>query len=84
MTESQKQQILVGMNCPCCGGSGVSKAFRSIIRSRFSETGAYRLNGTSPSIPTCLNNRLSSAGKSLRMLQRLSTLLGRQTPGVFV
>ena len=24
MTESQKQQILVAMNCPCCGGSGVS------------------------------------------------------------
>ena len=24
MTESQKQQILVAMNCPCCGGSGMS------------------------------------------------------------
>ena len=24
MTEAQKQQILVAMNCPCCGGSGMS------------------------------------------------------------
>jgi hypothetical protein len=24
MTEEQKQQILVSMSCPCCGGSGMS------------------------------------------------------------
>ena len=24
MTEEQKQQVLVAMSCPCCGGSGVS------------------------------------------------------------
>ncbi len=24
MTESQKQQILVALSCPCCGGSGMS------------------------------------------------------------
>ena len=24
LTEAQKQQILVAMNCPCCGGSGMS------------------------------------------------------------
>ncbi|MEC7491030.1 MAG: hypothetical protein VYA17_15745 [Pseudomonadota bacterium] len=24
MTDAQKQQILVAMNCPCCGGSGMS------------------------------------------------------------
>ena len=24
MTETQKQQILVAMSCPCCGGSGMS------------------------------------------------------------
>ena len=24
MTEAQKQQILVALACPCCGGSGMS------------------------------------------------------------
>lgn len=24
MTEEQKQQVLVAMSCPCCGGSGMS------------------------------------------------------------
>ena len=24
MTETQKQQILVALSCPCCGGSGMS------------------------------------------------------------
>jgi hypothetical protein len=24
MTEEQKQQILVSLSCPCCGGGGVS------------------------------------------------------------
>ncbi|MEE2996633.1 MAG: hypothetical protein VX700_05760 [Pseudomonadota bacterium] len=24
MTETQKQEILVAMSCPCCGGSGMS------------------------------------------------------------
>jgi len=24
MTEEQKQQILVAMSCPCCGGGGMS------------------------------------------------------------
>ena len=24
MTEEQKQQVLVAMSCPCCGGSGIS------------------------------------------------------------
>ena len=24
MTEIQKQEILVAMSCPCCGGSGMS------------------------------------------------------------
>jgi hypothetical protein len=24
MTEAQKQQVLVAMSCPCCGGSGMS------------------------------------------------------------
>ena len=24
MTEEQKQQILVSLSCPCCGGSGMS------------------------------------------------------------
>ena len=24
LTEEQKQQILVSMSCPCCGGGGVS------------------------------------------------------------
>jgi len=24
MTASQKQQILVALSCPCCGGSGMS------------------------------------------------------------
>ena len=24
MTEEQKQQILVAMSCPCCGGCGMS------------------------------------------------------------
>ena len=24
MSETQKQQILVAMSCPCCGGSGMS------------------------------------------------------------
>ena len=24
MTETQKQQILVALSCPCCGGTGMS------------------------------------------------------------
>ncbi|MDA0661700.1 MAG: hypothetical protein O3B08_02535 [Proteobacteria bacterium] len=24
MTEEQKQQVLVAMSCPCCGGGGMS------------------------------------------------------------
>ena len=24
MTETQKQQILVALSCPCCGGAGMS------------------------------------------------------------
>ena len=24
MTEEQKQQVLVAMSCPCCGGSGMA------------------------------------------------------------
>ena len=28
LTEEQKQQILVSMSCPCCGGSGVSLSIK--------------------------------------------------------
>jgi hypothetical protein len=28
LTEEQKQQILVSMSCPCCGGGGVSLSIR--------------------------------------------------------
>ena len=28
LTEEQKQQILVAMQCPCCGASGVSLSIR--------------------------------------------------------
>ncbi len=28
LDEEQKQAILVGMNCPCCGGGGMSFSFR--------------------------------------------------------
>jgi hypothetical protein len=28
LTEEQKQQILVSMSCPCCGGGGVSLSIK--------------------------------------------------------
>jgi hypothetical protein len=28
LTEEQKQQILIAMQCPCCGSSGVSLSIR--------------------------------------------------------
>jgi hypothetical protein len=28
LTEEQKQQILVAMQCPCCGSGGVSLSFK--------------------------------------------------------
>lgn len=28
LTEEQKQQILVSMSCPCCGGSGMSLSIK--------------------------------------------------------
>ena len=28
LTEEQKQEILVAMQCPCCGASGVSLSFK--------------------------------------------------------
>jgi len=28
LTEEQKQQILVALSCPCCGGSGVSLSIK--------------------------------------------------------
>ena len=28
ITEEQRQQILIAMNCPCCGGGGLSVSFK--------------------------------------------------------
>lgn len=28
ITEEQRQQVLIALNCPCCGGGGLSVSFK--------------------------------------------------------